>query len=214
VSCPSTCTPEETCSGNECVCTETQAQACTRLNLECGAPPGGSLNTCLEPLPSTSCGTCAATETCQTNKCVCTETPAQACTRLQLECGAPPSTATNNCGEQLPANTSCGTCGAPETCQDNECVVPCTETACTGRECGMVQSSCSTDMIICGTCTAPETCQNSICEPCTETACAGRVCGTVQSSCSTDMIICGPCNGTCSQDGGTCTPLPTSDSGM
>ncbi len=197
VSCPSTCTPQETCSGNECVCTETQPQACTRLNLECGAPPGGSLNTCLEPLPSTSCGTCAATETCQTNKCVCTETPAQACTRLQLECGAPPSTATNNCGEQLPANTSCGTCGAPETCQDNECVVPCTETACTGRECGMVQSSCSNVMISCGACTAPETCQNNICDaPCTETACTGLECGTVQSSCSNATISCGTCEAT------------------
>jgi hypothetical protein len=140
-----TCDDGEECVANQCVCSDTAdaSAICMRVRVACGPTMDGCQRL-------VACPACAEGFECQNGECVptCTETPTQACVRLGYECGAPPANARTECDEPLPA--SCGTCEAPETCENNQCT--CIETACDGRSCGLVRSSCSDEMISCGPC--------------------------------------------------------------
>jgi hypothetical protein len=83
---------------------------------------------------------------------------------------------TMECGNDPVCSMSCGTCTAPETCQNGTCVGPCTDdTDCSATQCCINQTctemacgglQCGNDSVCnksCGTCTAPATCQNGQC---------------------------------------------------
>lgn len=147
-----TCDDGEECVANQCVCSDSADAAviCMRRGVACGSTMDACerLVACPACAEGFECQNGECVPTCPGSQCPCSETPAQACMRLGYECGAPPASARTECDEPLPA--SCGTCEAPETCEDNQCV--CVETACDGRSCGLVRSSCSSEMISCGTC--------------------------------------------------------------
>ena len=124
---------------------------------------------------------CTAPEFCNTQTCGCVSgcqddgdcTTTQCCINnncTEMSCG------TLECGNDPVCSKSCGTCTAPETCNNGTCVGPCADdTDCTATQCCInnlcTEMSCGTmecddDPVCgksCGTCTAPETCQNGQC---------------------------------------------------
>ena len=104
-----------------------------------------------------------------------------------------PSCSGLSCGPDPVCGTSCGGCGAGESCVSGHCMGGCTPD-CSGLACGPDRNCGSS----CGSCSAPATCQSGSCV-CTPD-CSGRECGA-DPVCGQD---CGGCGAGSSCTGTTC----------
>ncbi|OGI12261.1 hypothetical protein A3K64_02960 [Candidatus Micrarchaeota archaeon RBG_16_36_9] len=116
-------------------------QTCQQLGYNCGSWSDGCSGTI-------NCGSCSAGLNCNTNG----QCSSQACI---------PSCVGKNCGSDG-CGGSCGTCTAPQTCNNGVC--SCILTTCQqlGYNCGSWNDNCG-GTLLCGSCNSSYTCQSGVC---------------------------------------------------
>ena len=129
---PGTCTcisDRECTTDQDCINLYGANYTCNQLSFECECNPDCTGKCCGDDGCGNTCqDTCTAPSTCNTATCACEWPPCnddndcganQCCINTvctDMDCG------TMECGNDPVCNKSCGTCTAPETCQNGRCV--------------------------------------------------------------------------------------------
>lgn len=202
------CTPEE------------NVLFCLRLGASCGSVT--ALDNCGAMRSVAECGPCTGEgESCVDNSCAACERESDPafCLRLGKRCGL--VSAADNCADAR-ENVDCGSCGAGEMCEDNQCVCQPEDdmTYCgrLGKQCGIVaqgNDNCgaSRPNVDCGPCGQGNCLPNNTCSICqAETAAAfcsrtGAICGSKTALDNCGMMRTEQCGG-CGA-GETCTASNT-----
>ena len=187
---------------------ETDAQLCAQANIQCSAAT--ITDRCGVSRAIDSCGRCDAGQVCDAaGRCVCLgESDEAMCQRLGKDCGQ--LTADDSCG--VPRTVACGSCDAPNRCEDNVCVC---QPESRGAFCGRLAKQCGqvNDLDQCGqprvedcgscdigACRADGTCPT--CQPESREAFCARTnarCGSKTAPDNCGMMRTEDCGG-CDQD--------------
>ncbi len=162
---------------------KTDSDLCSAASFACGA---ASVTDNCGAKRNLDCGTCAAGESCNDNRCGCT--PQSDAAFCHGACGTLPGT--DNCGAAR--NADCGACPIGQNCNANQCV--CAETD--AAFCARLNATCGalTAADACGFARTVATCGTCAYGACANNQC-GPACGDLSFSAATPVTALDPVGG-------------------